>query len=1255
MARVARLGVVIDSSGAKRGADETNTALNGMSSTALRAQRAIVQAMSAIGAAMGIREVVQLADSWTRLEGRLKTVTSSAAELASVQKQLVAVANTTRTGIEETITLYTRLARTASELGMSQSDVVRLTDLTAKTLVVSGTSATQASGALLQFSQALGGGVVRAEEFNSILEGTPVIVQEVAKSMGLTVAELRRLVIAGEVTSQQFAEAFLDATGRINDSFSKLGPTVEGALTQLSNAFAEAIGRGNAAGGATQELAAAIIELAAMIRENQATFDAMGEALATMLRWGTAAADAFIKAGDAVDRLGDYIAGAAKATEGLANFDTKAWTEGITMMTKANADYEESVRRVGSALVTTRKEASGMSSEGAAFMRNLTGGGMGGSLAPTPFGMMGGLGGGAAAASRARVAPAAKADADAMRDAARAAKELQEALDKTAFSSGLARERALENANALRQFVQPVKLTFAEVMNLIQAQERAANVAEAHAAAVRLGIADTIAYKAEVMTAAQVEDLRAQGISLTTEQLERLAEANRRVVAAQDAANGTNANVKATKEWDSALQSVSGTLRDISQALNGTGNDAVKMIGLLATALDQLARAQQRAEQMRASGQKMSGTQRAATAVGGAVGSFGAGFAVGSSTSSRTVGALGGAAAGAATGAAAGTVIPGVGNLIGAVVGGLIGGIGGLLGASRNATQQLIAQRAAQQTLSEALNTMRASFAGDGLSQALSQASAQFVQLRQQAEAAFSGRANEAERNRVLAELNVLEAQRLAIIRQQFEESMRLAMGDLKVRELRATGADTEADRLAQSLAAQKEINDATEKFGERSPYVDALKKVQEAEAAAAEQVRARVEAQKQADRTAFGLDLTQRRQTLSGDSRGAFITGQTIQTNSALAEAQKLVEAGVITQAMFEELRVLLGDEMVQALADFDAAAKAAAEALAEQKRQTMEDLGVRALVAQGRGKEAEQARIEAANRRELLGVTDEVVRAEILRVQGLEATRRELDALAEAERVRAEQDASIDQRMIEALRTLDPARAKELEQKRTEIDRAIELAAAADESTRARLRELYAMQDAAAAAIELADALATQKQRAEELASFTQSIGVQYLRSQGRGFDADVAELREWRAAQEKSARELGAGSEVFAQIASIFDSRYNALIAATVAQAAEQSAAAVRPETISFGSASPEQVTILGEDTTAVRSARSISESSALQLVDYAASQLAVQRRILAVLEGGAAEVPSLAGASALQTDQALGLKASQTALLVHGVVL
>lgn len=1179
-----------------------------------QAQRAVVQAMSAIASAMGIREVVQLADSWTRLEGRLKTVTTSAAELASVQRQLVNVANATRTGIEETITLYTRLAQTAGELGMSQSDVVRLTDLTAKTLIVSGTSATQASGALLQFSQALGGGVVRAEEFNSILEGTPVIVQEVARSMGLTVAELRRLVTEGNLTSRQFADAFLEASDRINESFAKIGPTVEGALQQLSNAFAEAVGRGNAAGGATQELAQAISDLAAMVRDNQEAFDAMGRALAGFVQFGTAAADAFLKAGDAVDDLGEYISGAAKMAEGLTNFDPRAYAEGWDRLTRASDAYEDSIRRVGRAMTGAGLNAgSDLSPAGASFLQGLTG--QQRQLTASPFGMFGGLGGEASAAPVAAVrkVTAAVEDTKAALARAKTEQEAWEAEVRETERALRAIDGVLERVNdrtgtVLSQWVDAADAIDRERAALQRnAEERAKNAAEAIAdQEFELSLIGMTVEAANRLRDAEKErQMLSQGFSL--EQAQRFVR-----------------NARALEEANAESDRFVDTLRDVlgvAQLIGQAFGDVGRSITQAATGAQSIVGGLQRASQIK-------NAQGQAVGIGGALS--------GAAGASGVLAGLG----------AAGAIAAGVVQLADAV---------DLFGSRAKQRAKEIAEATARFNEGIAAFQGRALGTDSSVGAAIAQAERDLKALLAEVDKAFRG----AERNsKGLRVQGLFDADVQRIASDFFgtiEDAFDSLNGNQIAIDIRRAGAALEEQ--ANSIVALRKAGAISEEEAAlalirvRELYDATVKKLEETAAAAAKAA----EAQRAFDRGQFGLDLTQRRQTLNGDSRGAFITGQTIQTNSALAEAQKLVEAGVITQAMFEELRVLLGDEMVQALADFDKAAREVAEALAEQKRQTMEDLTVRALVAQGRTAEAAQAQIEIANRRELVGVTDEVVRAEILRVQGLEATRRELDALAEAERVRAEQNASIDQRMIEALRTLDPARAQQIEQTRKEIERSQELAAAADESTAARLRELYAMQDAAAAAIELADALATQKQRAEALASFTQSIGVQYLRSQGRGFDADVAELREWRAAQEKSARELGAGSEVFAQIAAIFDSRYNALIAATVAQAAEQSAAAVRPEPISFGSASPEQVTIIGEDTTAVRSARSISESSALQLVDYAASQLAVQREILSEIRGRRESSGGLLASPSLDLmDRQLGQRANTAAMLLHGSV-
>jgi hypothetical protein len=189
--------------------------------------------------------------------------------------------------------------------------------------------------------------------------------------------------------------------------------------------------------------------------------------------------------------------------------------------------------------------------------------------------------------------------------------------------------------------------------------------------------------------------------------------------------------------------------------------------------------------------------------------------------------------------------------------------------------------------------------------------------------------------------------------------------------------------------------------------------------------------------------------------------------------------------------------------------------------------------------------------------------------------------------------------------------------------------------------------MEDAAEALAVLTKAQEEAARIAREQADFTSSLNVQYLRSQGRGFDADVTELNEWRTTQRKLSASLGfgEGSEQWRQIDAVYASRYNALIAGTM----QQDSAMTTPPV-----SDPSSVT-LGEDTIAVRSARSISESTALQLVDYAASQTALLRRLVQLAEGGGGTTgEALVSPSLDLVERRMGSRASTSAMLMGGVV-
>lgn len=210
-----------------------------------------------IGAAFGAQQLVSMADSYATLTARLKIATGSAEELARVQGALFQIAQDQRVPLEAVTDLYGRMALSADALGLRQADLLRLTTTISQALVVSGTSAQAASGALMQLGQALGGGIVRAEEFNSIMEGTPRLARAAAEGMGLTVSQLRTMVAEGKVSSAAFAQAILE-NQKVAEEFAQVPRTIGGALTQFRNDILQMVGRINESTEATQKFTQAL-------------------------------------------------------------------------------------------------------------------------------------------------------------------------------------------------------------------------------------------------------------------------------------------------------------------------------------------------------------------------------------------------------------------------------------------------------------------------------------------------------------------------------------------------------------------------------------------------------------------------------------------------------------------------------------------------------------------------------------------------------------------------------------------------------------------------------------------------------------------------------------------------------------------------------------------------------------------------------------------------------------------------------------
>lgn len=225
-------------------------------------------AFAAITAGVGLNELRKTADEYTSIMNKLKVAGVGNVDLRGTFDRLFESAQRNHVPLEALATLYGRVSQAQTTLKASSSELLGLTDIVAQSLRVSGTSATEASGALLQLGQSLSGGKVQAEEYNSLLDGMYPLLQAAAAGMveaGGDVSKLTALVKEGKVSSEAFFRAILAGAGILEDKLEGAVTTSEQAFINLRNEMTKAVGEFDKATGASAALAGAIDSLAGSI------------------------------------------------------------------------------------------------------------------------------------------------------------------------------------------------------------------------------------------------------------------------------------------------------------------------------------------------------------------------------------------------------------------------------------------------------------------------------------------------------------------------------------------------------------------------------------------------------------------------------------------------------------------------------------------------------------------------------------------------------------------------------------------------------------------------------------------------------------------------------------------------------------------------------------------------------------------------------------------------------------------------------
>ena len=255
-----RLNIVVNERGARvvqRNINDLGTASN----TAAGAVDFLRSALLAIGTGGVVAVLGRLTNQFTQLQNRLRTVTTSTAELNVVSDELFAISQRTRSSFQSNAELFARLGQATRELGVSQQELLDFTESLNQAITISGASSIEAQAGIIQLSQGLASGALRGDELRSVLEQLPAVADVIAQSLGVTRGELRDLGTQGRITADIVLDAFVDAREELAERFNQTVLTLPQSFQVLENAAVRAFGELDAGLGITRGLAEAVVLL----------------------------------------------------------------------------------------------------------------------------------------------------------------------------------------------------------------------------------------------------------------------------------------------------------------------------------------------------------------------------------------------------------------------------------------------------------------------------------------------------------------------------------------------------------------------------------------------------------------------------------------------------------------------------------------------------------------------------------------------------------------------------------------------------------------------------------------------------------------------------------------------------------------------------------------------------------------------------------------------------------------------------------
>lgn len=185
----------------------------------------IKRAVAAYISIQSVGKALNISDELVQTTSRLNMMNDGVQTTAELVNMVYAAAQDARGSFGQMADVVARFGNNAKDAFSSSEEVVAFADLIQKQMTIAGASTQEAANAELQLSQALGSGVLRGDELNSIFEQAPNLIQNIADYLDVPIGKIREMAADGELSADVVKAAIFSAADDINSKFNEMPMT----------------------------------------------------------------------------------------------------------------------------------------------------------------------------------------------------------------------------------------------------------------------------------------------------------------------------------------------------------------------------------------------------------------------------------------------------------------------------------------------------------------------------------------------------------------------------------------------------------------------------------------------------------------------------------------------------------------------------------------------------------------------------------------------------------------------------------------------------------------------------------------------------------------------------------------------------------------------------------------------------------------------------------------------------------------------